>query len=204
MIPDRTIREPNKFRTPASVPPILNSQGRNLKQFSQLTRREQPLHAVFVQCLPGLHFVLDNPFSTSYAIVQYSTDMDRSNQLLGTENCSPKLPLDKSLREKLRKAMSGKDRPKIAEELSRVVGQRITVQQLNEWIAPSGRRRFPAFLVRPFSEVVGNDLLQRFIMGRRLQDLVCLGELALESDGLIGTYGHGRRRDRKKRCSCRK
>jgi hypothetical protein len=123
---------------------------------------------------------------------------------MAAENCTPKSPLDKAVRERLKAAMRHKDRPKIAEELSRVVGQRITVQQLNEWSAPSGERRIPAFLVRPFSEVVGNDLLQRFIMGRRLEDLVRLGEVALESDGLIGTYGHGRRRGRKKRSSCRK
>ncbi len=123
---------------------------------------------------------------------------------MDTENCTPKLPLDKSLREKLSAAMRGKDRPQIAEELSRVVGQRITVQQLNEWSAPSGGRRFPAFLVRPFSEVVGNDLLQRFIMGRRLRDLVRLGEVALESDGLLGTYGHDRGRSRRERSAWRK
>lgn len=130
--------------------------------------------------------------------------MDRSIQYIPTENCTSKLPLDKAIREKLRAAMRGKDRPHIAEELSELVGQRITMQQLNEWSAPSGRRRFPGFLVRPFSEIVGNDLLQRFIMGRRLRDLVRLGEVALESDGLLGTYGHGRRRGRKKRRSCRK
>lgn len=126
------------------------------------------------------------------------------------ENWTGKSPLDKALREHLSAAIQHarkralKDRPQIAEELSRVVGQRITMQQLNEWSAPSGVRRFPAFLVRPFSEVVGNDLLQRFIMGGRLRDLVRLGEVALESDGLLGTYGHGRGRDRKKRRSCRK
>ncbi len=128
--------------------------------------------------------------------------METAIQTMATENCTPKSPLDKAVRDHLKVAMHRKDRIQIAEELSRVVGQKITLQQLNEWSAPAGGRRISAFLVRPFCEVVGDDRLQRFIMGRRLRDLVRLGEVELEKKGLLRTFG--RRRDHKKRRSCRK
>jgi hypothetical protein len=65
----------------------------------------------------------------------------------------------------------------IAEALSACVGWRVTVAQLNDWTAKSKLTRFfPAYLVRPLCEVLGDDRLQRLIMGPELSNLVRLGE----------------------------
>ena len=116
-------------------------------------------------------------------------------------NSALKPPLDTALREKLSAAMrqSGKSRAQIAYELSRITDQKITLQQLNEWAAPTGKRCFRPFLTVPFCEIVGNDLVQRFFMSQRHLDIFRLGEIALESDGLIGTYGPKRVRSRRTR-----
>ena len=127
-------------------------------------------------------------------------------QKMTPETCRSYSVLDKEYRKKVSAAMrqSVKTRQEIAEELSRIVGQKITLQKLNEWAAPSGGRNLPGRLIRPFSQVVGNDLVQRFVMSRRLLDMVRLGEMAKESDGLLGTYGPKRGYRRKKGSGCGK
>ena len=112
---------------------------------------------------------------------------------------------DKAARQLIARAIkhSGKGREQIANGMSKRLGCRITLHMLNRFTSEAkGKARFPAAWVEAFCEVVGDDRLQRFIMGQRLRGLVRLGEVELEKKGLLGTFG--RRRSRPTRSACRK
>ena len=74
----------------------------------------------------------------------------------------------------------GKDRSRIAAELSQEIGRPLTVSILNDYTATTkAGARFPAAYVRHFCEVTGNDSLQRFLLGPRLLALIEIGEREL-------------------------
>src|SRR6266446_2997489 len=73
-----------------------------------------------------------------------------------------------------------KKRPQIAEELTAIVGQRITVHMLNDFTSESKKpARFPAAFLEALCEVAGDDRLQRFAMGDWLRQLVVFAEREL-------------------------
>jgi hypothetical protein len=98
--------------------------------------------------------------------------MPNSEQIIGMQ----KNP-DAQLRELLRALLKhpSKSRENIADELSLHAGQRISKYMLDDWARPGkAAARFPAFLIEALCEVVGNDALQRHVMGARLRGIVDL------------------------------
>jgi hypothetical protein len=100
---------------------------------------------------------------------QISTDLDADTQL-------------RTLVAMLIK-QSGKSREEIAKKMSLLAKRPISQQAVNGWTAKaergqeaSRRSRFPAFLVPIFCEVVGNDALQRWLVGARLRELIEFAE----------------------------
>jgi hypothetical protein len=82
---------------------------------------------------------------------------------------------DAQLREVLRAVLKhpDKSRDDIADELSLHAGQRISKYMLDDWARPGkAAARFPAFLIEALCEVVGNDALQRHVMGARLRGII--------------------------------
>jgi hypothetical protein len=77
---------------------------------------------------------------------------------------------------------SSKKRAQIAEEMSALLGQHVSEYMLHDFSAPSKRpARFPAAFIEAFCEVLGDDRLQRFLMGERLRKLVALAERELSA-----------------------
>lgn len=73
-----------------------------------------------------------------------------------------------------------KKREQIAEELSLRVGQRITVHMLNAFTSDSNKwSRFPAVWLEAFSEIVGDDRLERYVISKRNRDVLEFGEIAI-------------------------
>jgi hypothetical protein len=72
---------------------------------------------------------------------------------------------------------SPKSREEIVEEMTRMLGRKITTSMLNACTAP-GREcsRFPACWVWSFCKVLGDDHLQRFLLGPELLSMLQLGE----------------------------
>lgn len=89
--------------------------------------------------------------------------------------------LDRTLRSLLTQSIrrSSKSREQIADDMSRFLAPRqITVNQLNQWTAPSHEGwRIPAAYVRAFCEATGDDIVLRFLIGSRLATLLRLGEM---------------------------
>jgi hypothetical protein len=50
---------------------------------------------------------------------------------------------------------------------------------VDDWISPKQRARFPAAFIEAFCEVIGDDTLQRHVMGARLRGIVELREQQL-------------------------
>lgn len=76
---------------------------------------------------------------------------------------------------------SSKDHKWIAEQLTLHAGQTISKRMLDDWTAESKKRaRFPAALIAPICEVLGNDALQRHVIGPRLRKLLEFAERELE------------------------
>jgi hypothetical protein len=75
---------------------------------------------------------------------------------------------------------SPKKRPQLAEELSEALGQHITSFMLDCFTA-TGKSRFPAIFIQAFSDITGDDRLQRFVMGPRLRRLVEFAEAELSA-----------------------
>jgi hypothetical protein len=75
---------------------------------------------------------------------------------------------------------SPKKRPQLAEELSVATGQHITSFMLDCFTA-TGKSRFPAIFIQAFSEITGDDRLQRFVMSPRLRRLVEFAEAELKA-----------------------
>lgn len=75
-----------------------------------------------------------------------------------------------------------KSRQQIADELSVLLGQRITVYMLNDFTSESKKpARFPACFIAPLCEVIGSDELQRFVLSERLRRLLDFAERELAS-----------------------
>lgn len=73
-----------------------------------------------------------------------------------------------------------KKREQIAEELSCLVRHRITVNMLNAFTSDSNKwSRFPAVWLKAFSEVVGDDRLERYVISKRNRDVLEFGEAAI-------------------------
>jgi hypothetical protein len=75
---------------------------------------------------------------------------------------------------------SGKAREDIAKEMSALAGITISKRMIDAWTCPSKPPRFPAFLVPAFSEVIGNDELQRRLMTKGQRVCCEVGERILE------------------------
>lgn len=89
-------------------------------------------------------------------------------------------PLRNVLSESIRR--SNLSRAEIADRMTLLVGQPITLNVLNNWIAP-GREvsRMPACFVPAFVQVTRSDLILRFLMGRELATVLKLGELTVRA-----------------------
>ena len=63
--------------------------------------------------------------------------------------------------------------------MSRLSGLHISERMLNDWTSECHKSaRFPAFLIEPFCQAIGNDELQRHLVSERLRELIDLGEKA--------------------------
>ncbi|MBZ5531821.1 MAG: hypothetical protein LAO20_10345 [Acidobacteriia bacterium] len=72
-----------------------------------------------------------------------------------------------------------KKREQIAEELSSRLGQHITVHILNSYTSAVNRSsRFPAAWLEAFSEIVGDDRLEKYVISKRNRDVLEFGEAA--------------------------
>lgn len=92
-------------------------------------------------------------------------------------------PADRALKELLARLISRsrKTRKDIAGEMGALTGMRISKRMIDDWTCPSKAARFPAFLVPVFSQVIGEDTLQRNLAGPWLCELIQLGQRASES-----------------------
>jgi len=96
----------------------------------------------------------------------------------------------RSLLSKLIRSCS-KTRAQIAQELSDLTGQRITVHMLNDFTAESkGNARFPAAFIRPLCEILDSDEIVLAITRPRLRKQIefseRVGELRRLCDELLG------------------
>lgn len=73
------------------------------------------------------------------------------------------------------------DRCGVSQRVGRIE-RPITLSSLNDYTGRTkAGARFPAAYVAAFCEVVGDDSLQRLILGQRLRDLIDIGETELAS-----------------------
>ena len=70
---------------------------------------------------------------------------------------------------------STKSRAQVADEMSALVGRRISVRMLDEY-AREAKTRFPAALVDAFCTALGDDRLKRLVVGDSHRPLIELGE----------------------------
>lgn len=100
-------------------------------------------------------------------------------QQIGTARCADEA-VRKLVTHLIRK--SSKKRPEIAAAMSLHAGQKISTSMLNDWTAETKKRaRFPAAFVEPFCLALGNDELQRHVMGDKLRKALKVGEAILEA-----------------------
>ena len=96
---------------------------------------------------------------------------------------------------------SPKKREQIAEELSARLGQHITVHILNSYTSESNKSsRFPAVWLEAFSEIMGDDRLERYVLSRRNREVLEFGEIAvnvLTDEAKKGLRNLRRKRTRK-------
>jgi len=88
----------------------------------------------------------------------------------------PKDPLEVALRKLLKELIkqSGKSRANVADAMSPHAKRTISKRMLDDWLSPKMRARFPAAFIEAFCEAVGNDTLQRHVMGARLRGILDL------------------------------
>src|SRR5260370_12789382 len=80
---------------------------------------------------------------------------------------------DIRFRDLLSEALSGSDRTNLASQLSIRTGRRISLAMLNAYATRSNNSaKFPAFLVPLLCEILGDDRLQKFLLGPRLRKLL--------------------------------
>lgn len=83
---------------------------------------------------------------------------------------------------------SSKSRAQIVEEMSALLGQRISIFMLNDFSAGSKKQvRFPLAYVEAFCRVVGDDRLRRLALDDRMNRLLDLGERVLAASRNIRT-----------------
>ena len=81
-------------------------------------------------------------------------------------------------------AECGKTRSEIASCLTRKVGRDVKLSALNDFTATTKLgARFPACYVSAFCEVTGDDRLRHFLLNRKSQALLDLGEQTLNAEG---------------------
>jgi len=91
---------------------------------------------------------------------------------------APDFSLRQVLRDSIRR--SRKDRAQIAEEMKHTLGLKVSKAMLDNYTADHDTKgKFPAFFIDGFCRAVGDDALQRLVMGPRLAGLVRLGEALL-------------------------
>lgn len=76
---------------------------------------------------------------------------------------------------------SKRDRAAIAAAMSRHTGCRVSTRMLFDWSASRKQARLPAAFVEAFCKALGDDRLQRHIMGERLRRALAVGEAVLEA-----------------------
>lgn len=82
-------------------------------------------------------------------------------------------------------------REQVAQELTTMTGHTITKGMLDDWATPSKTGlRVPAFLIKPLCEVTGDDRLQRWVSGPRLQEFIEIGEQLHTIEPILGQM-HG-------------
>lgn len=97
-----------------------------------------------------------------------------------------------------------KKRAQVADELTMILGSRVTAHMLNSFTSDAKRAfRFPGFFIRPFCEITGDDALQRQVLSPRLLRLLELGEAAAEALDDRAQRSLLARGDRKSRCGKR-
>ena|SRR5437868_6873131 len=91
---------------------------------------------------------------------------------------------------------SGKSREQIADDMARILNRPITARQLNQWSAVSHEAwRMPAIYVSAFCQAVGDNQLQRFLIGPKLSALLKLGEIVEHSlPAVLSNYERSRKR----------
>jgi hypothetical protein len=100
-------------------------------------------------------------------------DIPKIPQKIGLQDSDLRNLLSRLIRQ------SGKKRCQISDEMGRISGLHISERMLNDWTSECHRSaRFPAFLVEPFCQAIGNDELQRRLVSERLRELIGLGEKA--------------------------
>ena len=107
--------------------------------------------------------------------------MPKSSENLGSQAGSA-AALDSGLRSLLTEIFRRcpKSRQQVADELSSLLGQRITVYMLNDFTSESKKpARFPACFVAPLCEIIGSDELARFVISDRLRRLLDFAEREL-------------------------
>ncbi len=113
-----------------------------------------------------------------------------------TEKIGTRPVADEILRALLTKAIkrSPKSRVQIAEAVSLHSGHAISKRMLDDWTAESKKRaRLPAAFIEALCEVLADDSLQRAIMGKRLCQLVRLGEMEVERETIRAEIGRKKR-----------
>lgn len=101
------------------------------------------------------------------------------------------VPVEDEVRRILREAMkrSGKRRDEIARQMTEALRRLVTGSMLADFTRNGTKKRqvrFPAGWVCAFCEVVGDDALQRHLMGERLRQLLELGERVSNLGSVLG------------------
>jgi hypothetical protein len=109
----------------------------------------------------------------------FVTCLNKGKILTATEYQPPDdVALRKLIADIIRK--SPKKRQQIAEELSIRVGRRITVHMLNTYTSDSHKTsHFPAAWLPAFSEIMGDDRLERYVLSNRNREVLEFGEIAV-------------------------
>jgi hypothetical protein len=97
----------------------------------------------------------------------------------------PPMDRDRAIRNLIAEIIrsSPQSRDVLADEMSRITGQRITRRMLDDFSALSKRaHRFPLSFVVAFCEITGDDRLQRMALSPRLRKLLELGERKLAAE----------------------
>ncbi|MBZ5509949.1 MAG: hypothetical protein LAN70_02155 [Acidobacteriia bacterium] len=108
----------------------------------------------------------------------------KTRENFGIGRCSRTEDLDAELRRLISRMIkdSPKKRKEIAAEMSVRLPRPVSESMLNDFTRPGKKAaRFPAVFVPVFSQVVGDDRLQRYLLGPRLRKLLDFAERELRA-----------------------